>query len=974
MSTELPDRRKRNPDRTQPQVHSINRRSGKWSALPAENENGRPLGFQGKTIRAVPSEGSTGPSSLQDVSSIIPPTSNLSSPALPDHSGWDKPTLDPVTSFYHAPDDGQIRLSSSQFNDNVVSADELVRSPPRPLTFSQTRGGLHSSRANHSLGAKYVEDASNSIGYPSIIPSSKPLQKQVTRHPGTRKLHRLVKQPPTSSPTDRTHDASELEPRLPATKPDSTTILPLMKTTSGRMHGFLYFRPANSKNWSSGYCAINVTSGSLTRQAQGDPPVTKILIPDLRGCRVRTLYDDGDECNYISVSTATSGLRLNLWPPVAETLDSWLAALLCWQPLRSKGFQNKMPKPQPPLMVDHRTSDKYRPSDASTTKMPAIIKVGKMLLYTGEPAAGAVRTIPTRRISTYKQLRAISQSWRRVSCTLLDNGLFKLLTESDAQLISVVHLPSLSRHAVQQLHPSVLEDEFTMAIYPQYVTQPQSEVQAKPIYLSLESRILLEVWYVLLRSFAVSYLYGPEQLSPEQQPSDRNADSNPCSTSEHGLFRIERSLSIKITQAKLTTPLLPGKPRHYNMRGSKTVEENGEEEFYAEIVLDGEPRGRTPPRKQDNMFWVLEYTFDLPLVLSSALVQLRVANATNRQRTLSNPSRTHLGPASSDFPTLAGDKQLPSTDMVFGQVELQLEDLEPRNDMDRRWSIRDSTDTEVGNLLMKVNLTDTVILMKEDYSPLLNLLRHFPNKLTVTVAKTVPSVLKQLAELFLDIFQVSGDVVDWLMTLVEDEIDGIHQEDSTQQSYKKKLRSLESYEPTTKDRDHILRDLAKAATLEGNLLFRGNTLLTKALDAHMRRLGRDYLEETIGEQIRDIDESDPDCEVDPNRVNSEDDLARNWGNLMTLTTSLWTAIVSSVERCPADLRRILRHIQSCAETRYGDFSRSVSYSSVSGFLFLRFFCPAILNPRVFDLLKGMDHLSISGAFLLISLHLSEHRS
>lgn len=150
----------------------------------------------------------------------------------------------------------------------------------------------------------------------------------------------------------------------------------------------------------------------------------------------------------------------------------------------------------------------------------------------------------------------------------------------------------------------------------------------------------------------------------------------------------------------------------------------------------------------------------------------------------------------------------------------------------------------------------------------------------------------------------------------------------------------------------IVRDLGRSATVEANLLFRGNSLLTKALDLHMRRLGKEYLEETIGERLREIDESDPECEVDPAKVQRQEDLDRNWKNLISLTTNVWKSIANSASKCPAELRFIFRHIRACAEDRYGDFLRSVTYSSVSGFLFLRFFCPAILNPKLFGLLKG----------------------
>lgn len=139
---------------------------------------------------------------------------------------------------------------------------------------------------------------------------------------------------------------------------------------------------------------------------------------------------------------------------------------------------------------------------------------------------------------------------------------------------------------------------------------------------------------------------------------------------------------------------------------------------------------------------------------------------------------------------------------------------------------------------------------------------------------------------------------------------------------------------------------------DANILFRGNSLLTKSLDAHMRRLGREYLEEVLGEHLKKIAEEDTLCEVDPSKIERAEDLGKNWKGLLAITRAIWESIYSSHVKCPLELRRILRHIRACVEERYGDCSTAASYSSVSGFLFLRFFCPAVLNPKLFGLLKG----------------------
>ena len=189
---------------------------------------------------------------------------------------------------------------------------------------------------------KLPEDPSSSIGFPSIE-SPKYSSQTVPRH-------RMSKAVGLVAGGAQNQDSFA----SPLSGAEATKILQLMKTTCGRMHGILSFRTASTTSWTSGYCAINVATGSLIYQAKGEPALAKTLIPDLRGCRVRTMWDSELQCTYLSVYTFTSGLGIQLRPHVNETFDSWLAALLCWQPIRPKGVQNKMTKPQEVVIGDRR--------------------------------------------------------------------------------------------------------------------------------------------------------------------------------------------------------------------------------------------------------------------------------------------------------------------------------------------------------------------------------------------------------------------------------------------------------------------------------------------------------------------------------------------------------------------------------------------------------------------------------------------
>jgi hypothetical protein len=805
----------------------------------------------------------------------------------------------------------------------------------------------------HTPALQEDDNDGTSIGYLSIIPSP-------PSEPQPRKLRQKVAMP-SSRPLSPIRNPIAMKPGTPlaSSSTDARKILQLMKTTCGRMHGILSFRTSATGTWSSGYCAINVASGSLIYQVKGKVSDNKTLIPDLRGCQVRTLYDAESRSTFLDVATRRTSKGIHLRPHVPETFDSWLAALLCWQPIRPKGVQNKMTKPQEAHIADRKLGDRKRLSGNFPIKDAAIIKFGKMSMWDKDARLGSSHASSKQRISTYKQLKSMSKSWRKVSCSLQENGHFKLTSEFDSAPMAIIPLSALSRCAIQRLDPSVLDDEYSLAIYPQYASTTTPLPAMQTIYLSLESRVLFEVWFVLLRAFTVPELYGPESVPSDANPAE--VDSAGATTHRipsTDMFRVERLLSLRIIEAKLHSGR--ANTSHSSSSGSgfrtASTKDMVSGTFYAEVQLDSEVRGKTALKSDtSNPFWREDFEFcDLPPVLSSASIELKTRNAGQKDWTLARApldlEQGNINPGSID-----GDVEVSPLDMSYGKVDVRIDEIERATDMEKWWPILDEHEEVVGEILMKIRIEELVVLMSRDYAPILELLHCFHNGLTNQIAHMAHVELKRISEILLNIFQVSSEASNWLMVLAEDEIDNIHKEPPLSKGRygRNRIASNDSFESSV-EREVLLRDLGKNATVEANLLFRGNSLLTKALDLHMRRLGKEYLEDTLAEKMRDIDESDPECEVDPNRVRNPEDLQRNWRNLIILTENVWESIATSANRCPPELRHIMRHIRACAETRYGDFLRTIKYSSVSGFLFLRFFCPAVLNPKLFGLLKGLS--------------------
>ena len=935
---------------------ALERRLSKKSSSQDRHGKIYPDTFGDQTVRAVTPE--TPPTTSS--SAAAPDTASSFSPASQSSHSKNRSKFSHRRREHSASmsnTDEETTLESRRRRNRARTQDveeTLMESSPNSF-ITKTRQRLGSITTSGAHVQKMQEDSIGSIGFPSIIQSPTLEGQKETRQ-------RLAKAPAriASPPQQASNNARTFSGGLGGLMdPDTGKISSLMKITSGRMAGILFFRSSSSAPWASGYCAINVASGSLIFQPNvRNPAQASHLISDLRGCSVRTLYDAEAQGTYLKVSTASSELEMHLRPAVPETFDSWLAALLCWQPVSPRKGQKTKSSPSisSTSTVELRRNARRQPSESTIQSSLSIIKMGKALLWYGSRSTDRPRLAAQKRASSHKQGLTVSSPWQQVNCTLHENGLLKLAAESDARPLSSIYLSQLSRHAVQKLDASVLDEDFCVAVYPQYSPFLDSLPQTQSLFLAFESRISFEVWFVLLRAFTVPELYDPEQPT-RLSSSDRDpVASTPRSSLHTGMFRVERSLLLRLIDARFrdSTSARGFRDATHGKRSSPLAQDN----IYAEILLDNLPKARTAVKPEiATAIWGESFHFsDLPEIPSDITVLVKVQNPAEREWTMTAHGSYDLSQNEDNPAMISGRIEVCSHDKIYGKIKAPLNVSSHGQATEERWPICDNRNVQVGDMLLRIQPTETIVLMTNDYTPMSHLLHKFPNGLTTQIAQMLHSELVPLSEMLVDIFQVSGGVSEWLMYLVEDEIDGLGRDLPFRRArYSNRVQSNDSNEGG-EHREILLRDLGRSATVEANLLFRGNSLLTKAFDAHMRRLGTEYLQETIGDKLRDIAESNPDCEVDPSKVRSQSNLDRNWRNLIALTSSIWNSISTSSSRCPLELRLLFRHVQACAHDRYGDWIRSVKYSSVSGFLFLRFFCPAILNPKLFSLIKGKELL------------------
>ncbi|XP_040571379.1 neurofibromin isoform X2 [Lepeophtheirus salmonis] len=152
-------------------------------------------------------------------------------------------------------------------------------------------------------------------------------------------------------------------------------------------------------------------------------------------------------------------------------------------------------------------------------------------------------------------------------------------------------------------------------------------------------------------------------------------------------------------------------------------------------------------------------------------------------------------------------------------------------------------------------------------------------------------------------------------------------------------------------------------------LFRGNSLGSKIMAFCFKIYGATYLqgllEPLIQELIDNAASSTARFEVDPARLEPNDDIEENKRNLKTITQNVFDAITSSADRFPSQLRSMCHCLYQVLCKRFPQ-SQQNNIGAVGTVMFLRFINPAIVSPYEMGIVEKQPPSHIKRGLMLMS--------
>ncbi|KAI7869002.1 Rho GTPase activation protein [Spinellus fusiger] len=483
-----------------------------------------------------------------------------------------------------------------------------------------------------------------------------------------------------------------------------------------------------------------------------------------------------------------------------------------------------------------------------------------------------------------------ADSWYEFQAILLSDGTFHLKNKDTSEDLSTQH-----RHHTVQL--GFLQRHKVYTLSDSVYNRPNCfAIFISPleiIHIKVNTVQERDQWLTVLKVFCIPDIISNIHPSPETFENSSGALSFSHSPESFSHW-YGRTLSITIIEG-----------RHLHMN-SKDMESS---ELYCSLMIDNEKRGATGKlRKIATPFWRESFLFtDFPMIRQGVTIHIISRNVKSERE------------------TKIGSIFIPSEHIGFGTTNEVWHDIRKQSRHRTFASLASlgyaQSYASAGELKVGTRLEEHIVLPLSRYEELVEFLKEFHNDSIYEIARKNLD-LEVLTTHLVRIYEGLGLSVSWIKSLIDFEVASMSADDT-------------------------------------NILFRGNSLLTKVIDAYMKMVGKNYLEEAIGNVIHTLCSTKVHIEVDLSKMEKGGDVTMHCEKLARYVQLLWTSIEVTKLKCPEELRQIFSHLQSVIIKKFEldqnpeSPKQSARYTCVSGFLFLRLICPAIVSPKLFGIVR--DH-------------------
>ncbi|KAK0533658.1 hypothetical protein OC834_001921 [Tilletia horrida] len=535
-----------------------------------------------------------------------------------------------------------------------------------------------------------------------------------------------------------------------------------------------------------------------------------------------------------------------------------------------------------------------------------------------------------------------SGSWKRGTLHFRDHGNLLIYSEEQALLHSIACEDLLTTH-IRKVDSSLFGRNNAMGIFatPSTLTQlsPRARLNTttpdEPIYLCFYSRANLHKWLYLLRIYAQPEVYG-----------------SPLSAARGGTHRFYRHMAMKIDGVRFVSPdssalfdaymtpsasgttpgvrpasAVPGGDRDFDLLGAK---EDAVMQCYCVVRHGSYAVARTKVfSTNSSQLWLEEFSVGDLAPWTTLTVEVMQAH---RGKTalvgivdLTVQTMRRGEPVEGWFPiwstTRAAREHVPISTIA-----------DPASAYSRELA---------GELKLTIQLRDEVVMPRKRYN---DISRALNSEKWIPLISSFTKVLDERAvlERLVDVFASSGTIVDRMAELTEIETNAMN------------------------DQGDGL-----------DLLFRGNSLLSRALNEYQKKYCVEWLFDSIGLFIINIcsqrividtplasDDSanggtgtnnDASGGAVPGALGVAEGEVRYLNEAETIahfkdwTRTLWQSIYGARNKCPPDLRRMFANIRSKVDSKFEQHESSVDPGkrAVGAIAFLRLICPAIAAPHLY---------------------------